>query len=306
MATGLISCSTRNVSGTANPDYVIAYNAYFDDSTKGYEVMVMDMDGNHVRNLTQSPGVEWVYAAYRDKIIYISDRDTCYRCFRLYEMDANGKNDRMIYGGILQDSYVDTRKNGTEFIVKTKKNGVPTFLIVDDKGKEVRTVLATKDYKFNDACFSPDGKTIYFRKSVEWLDELWAMEEDGGNQRQLTHYPANDSARDKHQYHAGPPRWMPSENRISFISDRGGDYDIYSITPDGNEEKRITPDGADEGWHHWSPDGKWMVYDGNELVTDWNEFNANIYLMEVATGKVKQLTEGEITEQSPVFVERAK
>jgi hypothetical protein len=61
--------------------YKIAYNVLVDDEIYIYDVFTMNPDGSEKRNITKTPGVEWVYSAYEDRLYVFSDRDTCRRCF---------------------------------------------------------------------------------------------------------------------------------------------------------------------------------------------------------------------------------
>jgi TolB protein len=40
-----------------------------------YEIYSMNMDGTGQRNITNTPGVQWVYCAYKDKLYYVCDKD---------------------------------------------------------------------------------------------------------------------------------------------------------------------------------------------------------------------------------------
>jgi TolB protein len=75
---------------------LIAYNVLIEDSTDNYEIFVMDTDGKNQRNISNNQGVDWVYYAWKDKIYFISDRDTSYRNYFLYVMDSNGENIKKI------------------------------------------------------------------------------------------------------------------------------------------------------------------------------------------------------------------
>ena len=47
--------------------------------------------------------------------------------------------------------------------------------------------------------------------------EIYVMDNDGGNQRNLTNNPADDRS----------PSWSPDGKRIAFTSDRDGNREIY-------------------------------------------------------------------------------
>jgi TolB protein len=68
--------------------YRIVYNVLHDTAKGNYEVFIADMDGKNQKNISNYSGLDWVYRTYKDKIYFVSDRDTtCRRCYKLYEMD---------------------------------------------------------------------------------------------------------------------------------------------------------------------------------------------------------------------------
>ena len=63
----------------------IAYNVHIRDSVNknNYEIITMNIDGTNKTNITNNPDVAWTYYAYKNRLFFISDRDTCSRCFFL-------------------------------------------------------------------------------------------------------------------------------------------------------------------------------------------------------------------------------
>src|SRR5262245_16332146 len=59
----------------------------------------------------------------------------------------------------------------------------------------------------------------------------------------------------------GGPKAIPVNGRIYFSGNITGQYDLYSMKPDGSDRRRITfTVDADEFWPDVSPDGKKLVY----------------------------------------------
>jgi TolB protein len=276
----------------------------------------MNMDGSGKKNLTNTPGVEWVYYAYKNKVYYISDIDTCHRCYFLYEMDAEGNNKRKVTNLQLEDSWMGSRYNGTQMIVlgrigKAVRSQLFLVNIITGFFQQITNdTLSTK----RDPIFLPGGNQIVLayrpdktlRKTVP--DELWKMSfkktEDynyilGSSKMQLTYFPAIDTATKWFEYHAGPPQYNSKYNFISYISKQNGQTQIFAIRPDGAKKWQLTADTLSSGWHSWSSNGKWLAMD--KATPD--EKSYDIYLMNYKTKKTIRLTDDVKFEQAPVIVQ---
>lgn len=279
----------------------IAYNMFFNIETDNYEIFVMNPDGTGRTNISNWKGVDWVYYARNDKLYFVSDRDTVHRKFFLYEMNSDGSNVRKVSQFLVRDSWTSSRKGGAEFLIASNKSGKAEIYLIDKDGKEVQQ-LTNNEFYDNDPCFSPDGSRIVFcSKRDGGFDELWMMNADGSNQRQLTQFPKDDTTKAS-GYHAGPPFWEPNRNVISFISMRQGKHHIFTIKPDGTGLTQVVINGTDEqGWHSWSPDGRWLTFDGVD-----SSKNYDIYLFDTKSKKTIQLITDPTIEQCPVFVKATK
>jgi Tol biopolymer transport system component len=56
------------------------------------------------------------------------------------------------------------------------------------------------------------------------------------------------------------PMWSPDGNKISFMANPKGNYDIFIMNPDGSEITSITSFSSDEKTHSWFPDGKSIAF----------------------------------------------
>ena len=293
-----------------NNRYKIAYNVYEDPEKDNYDIYIMNMDGSGQKNITNTPGVEWVYYAWKDRIFFVSDRDTCHRCYFLYEMDADGNNVRKISDLQLEDSWMSSRKDGAEMIVTGRvgnKTRYQLFLVNTRNGSFKQLTDDTVSTK-RDPLFLPGGEEIVLayrpdknlRRTVP--DELWKMKPDGTAGTQLTFFPKSDTLTAWYEYHAGPPQWNNRYRFISYLSRQKGQHQVYAITPDGKKQWQITSGEMGSGWHAWSPDGNWLVMD----KTTPDEKSFDIYLMHYKTRKITRLTDDKKYEQAPVFVEVKK
>ena len=157
MAIAVLGCRTAEDRNVEQGELAIAYNVLVDQNQDRYDVFVMNLDGSEPRNITNRDGVDWVYRGDGDKLYFVSDRDTVHRALFLYEMDANGENIKRIYPERVHDSWIGSRKNGTEFILTTNIFNVRSLVLVDRSGKELDVVLSTGAHLITDPTFSPDG-----------------------------------------------------------------------------------------------------------------------------------------------------
>lgn len=91
-----------------------------------------------------------------------------------------------------------------------------------------------------DPVWSPDSQLIAFVANHTGNDEIWVMNQDGANQRQLTY---NDWPWDKH------PSFSPDGKQIVFYSNRSGTRQIWVMNNDGSNQVNISNNSAEE----WDP-----------------------------------------------------
>ena len=96
--------------------------------------------------------------------------------------------------------------------------------------------------------WTPDGKIVYASNASGNLD-LWMMNADGSQQRQLT----ENSRINNH------PALSPDGRHLIFTSDRAGTPNIWRTEIDGSNPKQLTS-GSGEDNPQCSPDGQWVVY----------------------------------------------
>jgi TolB protein len=104
------------------------------------------------------------------------------------------------------------------------------------------------------ACFdpdtSPDGKMVAFASTQHRVtSDIFVKPADGRTITQVTADPADDVM----------PAFSPDGSRLSFASNRDGNWNIYVTSIDGGPAEQITDSTEHELHPSWSPDGTKLV-----------------------------------------------
>jgi TolB protein len=238
-------------------------------------------------------------------IFFLSDRDTSKRTYFLYEMDHEGKQMRKITEFPLRDSWMSGRNNGDELIVNPHPEVDSVFYIINRQGAIISKIHHGLTFA-SDPAFSPDGSRIAFRGANQrskrdpgFDEDLYLMNTDGSGLLRLTNYPETDTTAPWYAYRAGPPRWHPSGDFISYHSFQNGKYSLYAVSPDGTGSWKLTETQQQEGWHSWSPDGSFLAVE----LFDQNQSQFHIGLLDWESKALRILTDTTFKyQQAPLFV----
>lgn len=104
------------------------------------------------------------------------------------------------------------------------------------------------------------------------------------------------------------PFWSPRGDRIMFSRVVNGDYEIFSIAPDGSGLKRLTTAIGNDAHQGWSPDGEHIVFASSRMgfkdegaYTDAPQPYGELFVMRADGSGVEQLTDNHWEEGTPAW-----
>ena len=212
--------------------------------------------------------------------------------YDIYTSRRDGSDVRRLtkYGVYTAEAVVSP--DGKRVVFTSLKDGDLDIYTMDVDGSNVRRLTTTPGYD-GGPWWSPDGTRIVYRAwhpadSAMLADyrgllaerlvrpsrmELWIMNADGSDQRQITRLGGANFG----------PSWAPGGQRIVFSSNyknpRSGNFDLYLVNLDGTGLEQITTGDTFDGFPMFSPDGRHLVWASNRhaptpsstnlFIADW-------------------------------------
>jgi TolB protein len=214
--------------------------------------------------------------------------------YDLYTSAPDGSDLRRLTDTPGYDAEATLSPNGKRIVFTSMRDGDLDIYTMNVDGSDVRRLTTTLGYD-GGPFFSPDNSLIVYRAShlstpAEVADykallarglvqplqmELWVMNADGSNQRQITHLGGANFA----------PYFHPDGKRIIFASNykdpQSRNFDIYLVNLDGSGLTQVTTSKEFDAFPMFSPDGKQLVFASNRygsvpgetniFVADWVE-----------------------------------
>ena len=209
----------------------------------GYDIYRANPDGSDLKPLTRTPGYDAEATIAPDGLIaFTSVRDGD---MEIYSMKADGSDVKRL-----------TERPGPD--------GGPFFSwdgkLIAYRGRPLSQGQELTDY-------------LALLKEHLWRPtklELYVMDRDGKNRRQLTTLGAASFA----------PSWHPDQKRLVFASNvkdpQQRNFDVFLINLDGTGLEQVTFNDTFDGFPMFSPDGRHLVFASNRNAKSEGETNVFI------------------------------
>jgi Tol biopolymer transport system component len=241
--------ASTHLAGPACPPPADMSKGYVWPMHETYDIVSHALDGSLFRRLTDTPGYDAEATVSPDgqTIVFTSVRDGD---LEIYTMDLEGKNVKRL-----------THEPGYD--------GGPFF------SHDGKRIVYRRDAHPDEASLGRYKALLSEHLYRPGALEIWTMNADGSDKRQVTRLGAASFA----------PFFHPDDRRILFSSNhpepRGRNFDLWMIRDDGTGLERITTEPTFDGFPMFSPDGKRLVFASNRggkvagetnlFVADWVE-----------------------------------
>lgn len=196
-----------------------------------YDIFVADLNGNIVKQLTNSPGydAEATVSPKGDKIVFTSTRSGDPE---LWVMNIDGTNAVQITNELGYDGGAFFSPDGSKIVFRASRPKT------EEEIKEYKELLAQN-------LVAPTNM------------EIFICDADGKNLQQVTHLGKANWA----------PFFHPSGKKIIFSSNhhssKGFDFQLFMINIDGTGLEQITTESNFNAFPMFSPDGKKLIFSSN-------------------------------------------
>jgi parallel beta-helix repeat protein len=124
---------------------------------------------------------------------------------------------------------------------------------------------------------------------------VWGMQPDGTNKIQITSHPDYEFC----------PMWSPDNSKISFTSNRTGNFGLWIMNADSTNQTLVIHNVSGL-YGDWSPDGNNLVYASDVISKQWctigsMNFNKDceIYIVSIDGSNVTRLTNDDFDDADP-------
>ncbi|MFO0983896.1 MAG: hypothetical protein U1E76_19600 [Planctomycetota bacterium] len=216
-----------------------------------------------------------------------------YSTFDVFVCNDDGSDLKQLTNDKGYDAEATIAADGSSIVFTSTRDGDLEIYTMDLDGKNVKRLTHEPGYD-GGAFFSPDCKHIVYRgnhptgeqlkRYQELLKEdlvapteveVWIMDRDGSNKRQVTH---NGSANFGPYFHPSGKEIIYSTN---FADAKGRNFDLYLVNLDGSGQRQITFNPGYDMFPVLSKDGKQLVFvssrnsrtphELNVFVADWRD-----------------------------------
>lgn len=238
----------------------ITFQVEKEDENYTWDIMVIDEDGNGMRNLTNDPVYFYddyypLWSPNGDKIAFASDRDGY---DKIYLVNSDGSQLTRLINITNNDGGYSWSPDGSQLSISSEKSGSDEVYVINADGSNMvpLTNFSSNEISSHMTYWSPTGSQIAF-SAYHWVsiyarwNEAYLMNADGSNLENITIGSKTEIL-----------SWSPNGTKLLIRSGQNiNDVydDLYVMSLPGHEIIQLTQTGLVAG-ATWSPDGNQIAF----------------------------------------------
>jgi len=207
-------------------------------------------------------------------VVFYSERDGN---AEIYTMKPDGSDQRPLTENNVDDVSPSWSPDGTLIVFESDRddahprNCFPkcnyNLYVMNADGTQQRQLTSLPGAEWH-ADWYPDGHSLIFNASEIGYENprIYRIELESGELQPLLVDNFSNEA----------PDWSPDGSQIGFSSNRDGDFDIFTMLPDGSGIHKVVDSGLNDYFPDWSPDGLQIAFFG----ADWPLIKQDIFTVE--------------------------
>jgi TolB protein len=209
-------------------------------------IMVMDWDGENMRQLTANPAVN-IFPVFMDSSAFL------WTSFirghpDIYKGVIGGKGGVLIPSRFIESSPSYSPITG-KIAFCSSRDGNMEIYTCDGDGTNIKRITTSRAIETS-PCWSPNGYQIAFTSDRIGSPRIFVMDADGSNVRRLTFEGGYQDS----------PAWSPKGDKIAYQCITDGKFDIWTVHVDGSNLFQVTRCPGNNEYPGWAADGEHLVF----------------------------------------------
>jgi Tol biopolymer transport system component len=213
-----------------------------------WDLYVMDIDGRNVTQVTSGPSQDMhpTFSPDGTRLAYCSFGGRSAQ-WEIWTINLTTRERKMVAYGLFPSWSPDKTGDRLAF-QRARQRGSRWFSLwtldlVDGEARRITEVAVSSNAAIISPSWSPDGRRLAFSTVVDpaqtikgrprGQQDVWIVDADGGNRLRLTDGTSTCLS----------PCWA-SDNRVYFVSDRGGHENVWSVRAEASSAFPVASAGA--------------------------------------------------------------
>lgn len=267
---------TNTYTPSPEPPGLETFNVIYASLNSGAEqpdMYIMNGDGTG-ESLFADGGRDVVYDPSGSRIAFVRDVNVNGQIAAeifIAPADNPGAAQQLTELGIADTSHPSWSPDGAKIVFSSSNQSTKSELWVIEVQNERLTRLTQNEAIDREPSWSPTANIIVFTSDLESPDapEVYSMTLNGAADAVVSVSRLTNANRNSYS-----PAWSPDGQLITFISDRNGDGDVFTMDAQGQNELVLTQDdaGAEDRNPTFSPDGRWIFFLSNRNTDNFQIF----------------------------------